>query len=49
MFGGKKYYGLTGFSLNLAIGVLAGLDFLLFGYDQGLYLVLLSCEPSCQQ
>lgn len=23
---GKKYYGLTGFSLNLAIGVIAGLE-----------------------
>lgn len=32
---GKKYYGLTGFKLNVAIGVIAGLDFLLFGYDQG--------------
>ena len=33
---GKQYFGLTGFSLNLAVGVIAGLDFLLFGYDQGL-------------
>ncbi|KAI5207819.1 general substrate transporter [Aureobasidium subglaciale] len=32
---GKKYYGLTGTKLNVAIGVIAGLDFLLFGYDQG--------------
>jgi hypothetical protein len=32
---GKKYYGLTGTNLNIAIGVIAGLDFLLFGYDQG--------------
>ncbi|KAL9066680.1 MAG: hypothetical protein Q9157_007056 [Trypethelium eluteriae] len=31
----KKYYGLTGTSLNVAVGTIAGLDFLLFGYDQG--------------
>lgn len=32
---GKKYYGLTGTNLNIAVGIIAGLDFLLFGYDQG--------------
>ncbi|KAI4737473.1 general substrate transporter [Aureobasidium sp. EXF-12298] len=32
---GKRYYGLTGTKLNIAVGVIAGLDFLLFGYDQG--------------
>ena len=35
MWGSKRYFGLTGTRLNVAIGVLAGLDFLLFGYDQG--------------
>lgn len=35
MFVKKNYFGLTGTTLNVAIGVLAGLDFLLFGYDQG--------------
>lgn len=35
MFFKKSYFGLTGTTLNVAIGVLAGLDFLLFGYDQG--------------
>lgn len=30
-----KYLGLSGLKLNIAIGVIAGLDFLLFGYDQG--------------
>lgn len=35
MFAKKNYFGLTGTRLNVAIGVLAGLDFLLFGYDQG--------------
>lgn len=35
MFVKKNYLGLTGTTLNVAIGVLAGLDFLLFGYDQG--------------
>ncbi|KAK5942697.1 hypothetical protein PMZ80_005263 [Knufia obscura] len=34
--GGKKtYLGLVGTKLNVAIGVIAGIDFLLFGYDQG--------------
>ncbi|KAI9728259.1 MAG: hypothetical protein M1834_007752 [Cirrosporium novae-zelandiae] len=32
---GRKYMGLKGTQLNLAIGFIAGLDFLLFGYDQG--------------
>ncbi|KAK2608184.1 hypothetical protein N8I77_006808 [Diaporthe amygdali] len=31
----KKFYGLRGHSLNWAVGVIAGCDFLLFGYDQG--------------
>lgn len=35
MFGKGQYFGLTGTRLNVAIGVLAGLDFMLFGYDQG--------------
>ncbi|KAI9849863.1 MAG: hypothetical protein M1837_000077 [Sclerophora amabilis] len=35
MFGGSRYFGLRGTKLNVAIGFLAGLDFLLFGYDQG--------------
>lgn len=35
MFIEKSYFGFTGTTLNVAIGVLAGLDFLLFGYDQG--------------
>ncbi|KAI9657657.1 MAG: hypothetical protein M1821_002833 [Bathelium mastoideum] len=39
---GKKYYGLTGTSLNVAVGLIAGLDFLLFGYDQGVMGALLT-------
>ena len=35
MFGKSRYFGLTGQKLQLAVGLLAGLDFLLFGYDQG--------------
>ncbi|KAF2443571.1 general substrate transporter [Karstenula rhodostoma CBS 690.94] len=31
----KKFYGLTGTKLNIAIAVIAGTDFALFGYDQG--------------
>jgi hypothetical protein len=35
MFGkGASYFGLRGTRLNIAIGLLAGLDFPLFGYDQ---------------
>jgi hypothetical protein len=30
-----NYFGLRGTRLQIAVGVLAGLDFLLFGYDQG--------------
>ncbi|KAI1959680.1 hypothetical protein LOZ58_004489 [Ophidiomyces ophidiicola] len=33
--GSKNYLGFRGTKLNIAIGVIAGLDFLLFGYDQG--------------
>ncbi|KAF2198998.1 general substrate transporter [Delitschia confertaspora ATCC 74209] len=32
---GAKFYGLTGLKLNIAIAVIAGTDFTLFGYDQG--------------
>ncbi|KAF2817095.1 sugar transporter family protein [Mytilinidion resinicola] len=32
---GKRYFGFKGTQLNVAVGILAGLDFLLFGYDQG--------------
>ena len=28
MFGGKRYFGLKGLRLNIAIGALAGIDFL---------------------
>ncbi|KAL4866527.1 hypothetical protein BDV12DRAFT_132748 [Aspergillus spectabilis] len=35
MFGFPKYFGWRGRSLNLAISSLGSLDFLLFGYDQG--------------
>lgn len=31
----RSYLGLRGTNLNVAIGFIAGLDFLLFGYDQG--------------
>ncbi|KAL3476195.1 general substrate transporter [Aspergillus californicus] len=31
----RKYLGLQGEALQLAIGLIAGMDFLLFGYDQG--------------
>ncbi|PSR93860.1 major facilitator superfamily transporter monosaccharide [Coniella lustricola] len=31
----SKFYGLRGTSLNVAIAIIAGTDFALFGYDQG--------------
>ncbi|KAF7589739.1 hypothetical protein BBP40_003888 [Aspergillus hancockii] len=31
----RRYLGLQGNALQIAIGVIAGMDFLLFGYDQG--------------
>ncbi|KAH8726054.1 general substrate transporter [Phaeosphaeriaceae sp. PMI808] len=31
----KKFYGLRGLKLNVAIAIVAGTDFALFGYDQG--------------
>ena len=30
----KKFYGLVGTKLNIAIAIIAGIDFALFGYDQ---------------
>ena len=39
MFGGKKYYGLTGTKLNIAIAVVAGTDFALFGYGECLLII----------
>ncbi|KAJ5561706.1 hypothetical protein N7535_003832 [Penicillium sp. DV-2018c] len=36
MFGIPKFFGWRGRSLNLAISSLGSLDFLLFGYDQGI-------------
>jgi hypothetical protein len=30
----KKFYGLTGLKLNVAIAVIAGIDFALFGYGK---------------
>lgn len=36
MFGKRdNYLGLRGTALQIAVGVIAGTDFLLFGYDQG--------------
>lgn len=36
MFGkGGNYFGLRGQKLQIAVGIIAGMDFLLFGYDQG--------------
>ncbi|KAI0914226.1 general substrate transporter [Ustulina deusta] len=32
---GKPFFGLRGHALNYAVGFVAGCDFLLFGYDQG--------------
>ena len=42
--GGGQYLGLRGHALQVAIGVIAGMDFLLFGYDQGVTGGLLNLE-----
>ncbi|KAJ5722775.1 hypothetical protein N7488_000810 [Penicillium malachiteum] len=39
-----RYLGLNGIKLQIAIGLLAGMDFLLFGYDQGVTGGLLTLE-----
>lgn len=44
MGAGGTYLGLQGTKLQIAIGVLAGMDFLLFGYDQGVTGGLLTLE-----
>jgi len=50
MFGKSgHYFGLQGTHLQIAVGVLAGLDFLLFGYDQGVTGGLLTLESFRQQ
>ena len=33
--GNNNYFGLRGTRLQILVGVIAGMDFLLFGYDQG--------------
>ncbi|KAG9228855.1 sugar transporter [Amylocarpus encephaloides] len=35
MFSKSRYFGLRGQKLNLAVALIAGVDFFLFGYDQG--------------
>jgi len=37
----KKFYGLTGLKLNIAIAVIAGTDFALFGYGESSSILLL--------
>lgn len=45
MFGRNgSYLGLHGIKLQIAVGVIAGIDFLLFGYDQGVTGNLLTLE-----
>ncbi|KAJ5888998.1 hypothetical protein N7495_009039 [Penicillium taxi] len=40
----KRFLGLNGTKLQIAIGIIAGMDFLLFGYDQGVTGGLLTLE-----
>ena len=45
MFGRSgNYFGFRGTKLQVAVGVIAGMDFLLFGYDQGVTGSLLTLE-----
>jgi hypothetical protein len=43
----KKFYGLTGTRLNIAIAIIAGIDFALFGYDQVRLTVLSFMSGRC--
>lgn len=36
----KKYFGLRGSALNWAVGLIAGCDFLLFGYGRFYHILL---------
>lgn len=38
----KKFYGLRGLKLNIAIAIVAGTDFALFGY--GMYAYIIHCS-----
>ena len=50
MFGkSQNFLGLRGTKLQIAVGVLAGLDFLLFGYDQGVTGGLLTLDSFRKQ
>ncbi|KAH6683197.1 general substrate transporter [Halenospora varia] len=49
MFGRGRYFGYTGQPLNLLVGVVAGVDFFLFGYDQGVMGGLLTLESWVKQ
>ncbi|OJJ49283.1 hypothetical protein ASPZODRAFT_59898 [Penicilliopsis zonata CBS 506.65] len=44
-----RFYGLRGTKLNVMIGFIAGLDFLLFGYDQGVMGSLLTLSSFANQ
>lgn len=41
----SNFYGLRGTSLNIAIAIIAGTDFALFGYDQVSHRVCSSTSP----
>lgn len=43
----SKFYGLRGTRLNVAVAVIAGTDFALFGYDQVSSSTVLSCLAIC--
>lgn len=45
----QKYFGLRGDKLNILISIIAGLDFLLFGYDQGVMGGLLTLDSFVKQ
>lgn len=40
----KRFYGLTGTQLNIAVAIIAGIDFALFGYDQVKIAITISRE-----
>ena len=43
----KKFFGLRGNALNYAVGIIAGCDFLLFGYGKTLTVSITMARNHC--
>lgn len=45
----KTFYGLRGLKLNIAIAIIAGTDFALFGYGEYTYHLCIRSVTDCKQ